>query len=221
MIERLHPAGASNPLNHGLDYDSLVVGQTYPGIVLGYRNDGVIVKLNEAVSGLVALTEMADDYDEIRQSESAWKILQPVRVTVKAIRVRSESKPGRDWLTTPIQASNPGNYGRLDLSLRTVPKPGTRTPVRDPEVKSLGDLHVGQRLRGFIKAATWPHGLYIQLAPRITGLVPLANVSDEYLKDFKGFTVRQLIEVKVSRITQGADSTNDSGSGRFQSLAHS
>ncbi|BFZ55342.1 rRNA bioproteinsis protein rrp5 [Savitreella phatthalungensis] len=148
---------------------SLKIGQQLPGRVTKVLESGLLVQLSESVVGRVSLTDIADE--DIADPTSQVATNAVVSVTVKAIDLPNK---------------------RLSLSLRD-PAPN----AKDPEINAVADLKEGATYRGYIKNVA-DHGLFVELGRNVTARVKIAELSDDFVKDWRRlFTIHQLVEGRV------------------------
>lgn len=169
------------------DFDSVKEGMVVIGRVIKVQlNLGVILQLSDSVNGRVHLTDLVDTYvDEPTKLFTNGQIIQCCIVGVDA-----QSK-------------------QVDLSLRTSRIGGIKREKednvknKDAEVKAVEDLQVGQVIRGYVKNVA-DKGLFVSLGRNLVARVKIAELSDDYLKDWKGaFKVGQLVSGKVLRLVTG------------------
>ena len=211
---RMEASGVRDGPNPSLTYENIETGQDYLGVIFGHHPDGLLVKLNDSVSGLVGLMDLADDYDQVETMQSTWPLFHPVQVIVKEVQSPSPSTAAGEKFAPPIRQGNAGHYRRLALSVRAVSRANSGRSTKDPQIAGAEDLVIGQKLRGFVREVKWPIGLFVQIGSNLTALVPLSDVSDKYIKDLDDFKERQLIEVKVSRIEHQHDGNSGTSRGK-------
>ncbi|KAI9002578.1 hypothetical protein DFJ74DRAFT_696109 [Hyaloraphidium curvatum] len=136
---------------------------------------GIVLQLSGHRYGKVALTDIADSYQENPTQGYA-----PGDV-VRAVVVEHDSE-----------------RHHLDLSLRTSRlRPTTGKPARDPEVASVGDLEVGQDIRGYIVNVT-DKGAFVALGRHVTARLKISEISHDFVKDWQSLVkVGQLVAGKV------------------------
>ncbi|EWC48211.1 hypothetical protein DRE_02315 [Drechslerella stenobrocha 248] len=160
-----------------LDWDTVAEGMMIPGRISKISEGKVIVQLSEHLLGSVSLADMVDDFDKVDiknfQKDSV------VRVCVLSVDTANK----KICLST-----RPSRI--LDSSLK----------VRDAEVKSLADVEVGKVHRGFVTNVA-DNGVYIHLGGSVVARARIADLSDEFVKDWKkGFTVNQLVKGKIMSV---------------------
>ncbi|KAF9579822.1 rRNA biogenesis protein rrp5, partial [Lunasporangiospora selenospora] len=177
-------AVAENGIN---TFEDVVEGQVVIGRITGVSETSINVFLGDKVFGRISLTNIADTYAPADEMLKAFKKWQEIKVYV-----------------LHIDQSN----RRIDLSLRPSRiTPGAHKPVHDPEVKSYSDVVPGGILQGFISNVA-DKGVFVALNHKITGRVKIAEMSDDYLKDWKAhFRVGQLVKAKVVAVNEERNTT--------------
>ncbi|KAF9198450.1 rRNA biogenesis protein rrp5 [Haplosporangium sp. Z 27] len=158
-------------------FEDVKEGAVTTGRVAGIQNAGLDVHLGGKVFGRVHLTDIADTYANSDVLLKGFKKGQNIKCFV--LNVDSSNK-------------------KIDLSLRSSRlTPEDHAAVSDPEVKTIADLATGGILQGFVSNVA-DKGLFIALNHKLSGRVKIAEMSDDYLKDWKShFTVGQLVKAKV------------------------
>ncbi|EEQ36536.1 hypothetical protein CLUG_00659 [Clavispora lusitaniae ATCC 42720] len=159
-------------------FTQLKVGDQYPAKVFKVTKSFVLVELAPGLVGYSYITDALDDYD--LKLEETYHINQPVAVTI----------------TETLE-----NEGKFSVSLRN------EKTAKDKPVNSISELHRGDVVKGFIKAIN-NAGLYVSLGRDLFALVPVSNISDAFLVDWKKFfkpfqsIVGKIVQCKVEgRIT--------------------
>lgn len=158
-------------------------GKILPGLIASVNKHGIQVRLNTSMTGFVPNYEIADDYDEVQQQKDNLSKQSPVRVCVLQETEAALSK--ETTRATPLLSMRPS----LVLS--------SSLPVKDPHVESTQQLNVNDICRGFVNNVT-DLGVFVALGPEMNALVREADISDEYLKDWKSkFESGQLVKGKI------------------------
>ncbi|KAF9315459.1 rRNA biogenesis protein rrp5, partial [Podila horticola] len=163
-------------------FEDIKVGMIVTGRVAVVHNVDLGVHLGGKVFGRVHVTDIADTFAPAETLMKGFKKGQVVKCFV--INVDSSNK-------------------KIDLSLR----PSRLTPenhaaVHDPEVKGFSDLVEGGILQGFVSNVA-DKGLFVALNHKLSGRVKIAEMSDDYLKDWKShFTVGQLVKAKIVNVNE-------------------
>ena len=156
-------------------------GMILPGRVTKVTDRLVMVQLNESLSGALHIIDMADDYSTV--NTLTYQKNQTLRVFVKEV-----DRPNK----------------RVVFSTRPSKILSSSLPVRDTDVTSISQLRVGQVIRGYIKNVA-DLGLFISLSTGITAFVRIADLSDEYLKDWKSqYEVDNLVEGKILSVEESS-----------------
>ncbi|KAF9346551.1 rRNA biogenesis protein rrp5 [Mortierella sp. AD094] len=163
-------------------FEDVKEGVITTGRVAGIQNAGLDIHLGGKVFGRVHLSDVADTYANSETLLKGFKKGQIIKCFV--LNVDSSNK-------------------KIDLSLRSSRlTPEDHAVVNDPEVKSIGDLAAGGILQGFVSNVA-DKGLFVALNHKLSGRVKIAEMSDDYLKDWKShFIVGQLVKAKVVNVNQ-------------------
>ncbi|KAF8640392.1 hypothetical protein AX17_000062 [Amanita inopinata Kibby_2008] len=157
-----------------LTMNSVEVGQMVLGRVTRHNRQGTLLKINAHIGGLLHPTDACDDYD-------IGNAFPPVDTILKATVLELISDKKQLVLSTRGSRMYPNK----------APK------IVDREVRGLGDLHVGDVVRGFIKNVT-EHGLFVAIARDIDARVQIRELFDEYVKDWKPrFQTNQLVKGRI------------------------
>ncbi|KAK6357094.1 rRNA biogenesis protein rrp5 [Orbilia javanica] len=163
--------------NKPLDWSSVTEGMMTPAKIIKISEGKVIAQLTETILGSISLADMADDFDKADVKNFHTDAI--VRVCVLNVdhsnkKIRLSTRPSRI----------------LDSSAK----------VRDVEIKSAADIKVGDKYRGFVTNVA-DNGVYINLGGTAVARARIADLSDEFIKDWKkGFTVHQLVKGKVMSV---------------------
>jgi rRNA biogenesis protein RRP5 len=134
----------------------------------------ILVQLSDQAVGAVDLIDMADDYDEANTAK--FQKNDVLRVCVLSVDVANK---------------------KIQLSTRPSKVLSSSMKVTDPEITSFSQLAVNDVVRGFISNVT-DKGIFVTLGHGITAFVRVANLSDNYLKDWKDqFQRDQLVKGKI------------------------
>ncbi|CCF40910.1 rRNA biogenesis protein RRP5, partial [Colletotrichum higginsianum] len=158
-------------------WDSLKKNMTLPGRVTKVNDRSVMVKLSDSVSGPVHLVDLCDNYDEA----NTLKYTKGEIIRVSVVEVDKSNK-------------------RLRLSTRPSRILSSTSPVADREITKLPQISSGDIIRGFVKNVT-DKGVFVQLGGTVSAYVKIGNLSDRYIKDWKGnFQVDQLVKGRVINV---------------------
>lgn len=143
--------------------------------------NAVTVFLAGGCRGRLHITDVADDFDSAELPRGGEN------VQVHLIRLRNSGK-------------------RADVTLRpSKTDPSFSGSVKDAEVDKAGDLAIGDRRRGFVKAIS-SAGLFVDLGRGVTARVLIAELFDDYVKEWQArFSVGQLVAGTVTAV-DAADS---------------
>ena len=134
----------------------------------------VLVALSDSVSGIISLTDMADDYSE-------------------AITTRYDQNDMISVCVIDVDIPNK----RAFLSTRPSRILSSGLPVKDAQVTSISQLKALDNVRGFVKLVR-SNGLVVSLGPRVEAFVRVSDLSDSYIKDWQAeFSIDQLVSGKI------------------------
>lgn len=157
-------------------------GKILPGLVAFVRHNGVHVRLTKTVTGFVPNYEIADDYDEVQMRKESLSNNSAVRVCVLQEKEQKVSNNSTDAFILSMRPS-------LVLS--------SSLPVKDPHIDDAKQLKVNDICRGFVNKMT-DVGIFVELGPKAYALVREADISDEFVKDWKSrFEIDQLVKGKI------------------------
>ena len=138
-----------------LTLDTIQVGQLVGGRVLRHGRQGALVKLTSTISGALHPTDASDDY-------TSGSGFPPVDSVLKAVVLAVDKEKRQLILSTRPSRMHP-----------------TETkPVQDREINDLGDLKVGDMIRGFVKNVV-DHGLFVTLGRNIDARVQIKELFDQ------------------------------------------
>lgn len=150
-------------------------GMILPGRVTKVTERQVMVQLNNTLSGVVGLTDLADDYS--KANPSAYQKNQIVRVCVRDVDLPNK---------------------RVALSMRPSKVLSSSLPVEDPEFTLISELNVNDIIKGFVKNVT-DAGLFVNIGTNITAFVKVSDLSDLFLKDWKShFEIDRLVKGRIT-----------------------
>ncbi|KAF9131428.1 rRNA biogenesis protein rrp5 [Mortierella sp. 14UC] len=164
------------------NFEDVKEGSIISARVANIQHSGMDVHLGGKIFGRVHLTNVADTY---AASETLLK----------------DFKKGQLLKCFVLQVDTSNK--KIDLSLRPSRlAPESHSVVHDPEVKGFSELAAGGILQGFVSNVA-DKGLFVALSQKLTGRVKIAELSDDYLKDWKShFTVGQLVKAKVVNVSE-------------------
>ncbi|KAK1975627.1 S1 RNA binding domain-containing protein [Colletotrichum cereale] len=174
---RLDLSSRSSTGSTEVTWDTLKKNVALPGRVTKVNDRSVMVKLSDSVSGPVHLVDLSDNYDEA----NTLKYTKGEIIRVSVVEVDKSNK-------------------RLRLSTRSSRILSSTYPVTDREITKLSQISSGDIIRGFVKNVT-DKGVFVQLGGAVSALVKISNLSDRYIKDWKGnFQVDQLVKGRVINV---------------------
>ncbi|KAG0367667.1 rRNA biogenesis protein rrp5 [Mortierella sp. AD032] len=164
------------------NFEDVKEGSIISARVANIQHSGMDVHLGGKIFGRIHLTNVADTYATSETLLKNFKKGQLLKCFV--LQVDTSNK-------------------KIDLSLRPSRlAPENHSVVHDPEVKGFSDLAAGGILQGFVSNVA-DKGLFVALNQKLTGRVKIAELSDDYLKDWKShFTVGQLVKAKVVNVSE-------------------
>ncbi|KAG0275224.1 rRNA biogenesis protein rrp5 [Linnemannia exigua] len=163
-------------------FEDVKEGSIISARVANIQHSGMDVHLGGKIFGRIHLTNVADTYATSETLLKNFKKGQLLKCFV--LQVDTSNK-------------------KIDLSLRPSRlAPENHSVVHDPEVKGFSDLAAGGILQGFVSNVA-DKGLFVALSQKLTGRVKIAELSDDYLKDWKShFTVGQLVKAKIVNVSE-------------------
>jgi rRNA biogenesis protein RRP5 len=160
-----------------LDMTELSKGMTIPGRVTKITDRAILVQLNESISGVVPLTELADDYSVVDPKKHQKNEIVRVRIV-------------------DIDAPNK----KIVLSTRPSQVLSSSLPIKDKQITSSAQLKVNEILRGFVKNVS-DKGIFVNIGVTVTAFVRVSDLSDSFIKDWRSaFIVDQLVTGKITAV---------------------
>lgn len=157
-----------------ISLETLTPGSVVAGRVTKSSERSVTVQLSDKLAGPVPLTELSDDFDLANPAQHSKNDI--VRVCVLSI-----DKPNK----------------KLFLSLRPSKVLSSSLPVKDAQIPSISALKAGDLVRGFVKHVT-DKGVIVSLSATVDAFVRVADLSDQYIKDWKSFlSIDQLVRGRI------------------------
>lgn len=162
-------------------FDTLTPGSVIAGRVTKTTERFVTVQLSDNLAGPVPLTELSDDFDQADPSQ--YNKNDIVRVCVLNV-----DKPNK----------------KLSLSLRPSKVLSSSLPVKDAQIPNLSALKSGDLVRGFVKHIS-EKGVIVSLSGTVDAFVRIADLSDQYIKDWKTFlSIDQLVRGRIMAVDTAA-----------------
>ena len=138
-----------------MKFGDVKVGMTVPGLVIRHHSKGSTIRLSKHVFATLYSTDVCDDFE----TGNPFPALESV-ISVAILEVdESDQKvvvSARQSKVNPVQA----------------------VPVVDREVSSLGDLTVGDEIRGFVKTIA-DHGVFVSIGRGIDARIQIKELFDE------------------------------------------
>ncbi|KAM0722465.1 hypothetical protein Q7P37_001906 [Cladosporium fusiforme] len=161
--------------------DTLTPGSVIAGRVTKSTERFVTVQLSDNLAAPVPMTELSDDFDQADPSQ--YNKNDIVRVCVLVV-----DKPNK----------------KLSLSLRPSKVLSSSLPVKDAQIPSLSALKSGDLVRGFVKHIS-DKGVIVSLSGTVDAFVRIADLSDQYIKDWKTFlNIDQLVRGRIMAVDAAA-----------------
>lgn len=148
----------------------LKVGQKYPAKVFKAAQAYVLVEIAPGLVGYSYITDALNDYDQ--KLEEIYHVNQPVFVTITDVNMEDK---------------------KFSVSLRD------EETAKDKPVNSIDEIKRGDVVKGLVKSIS-NAGLYVSLGRELFALVPVSNISDAFLSDWKKFF--KPFQSVVGKITQ-------------------
>lgn len=162
-------------------FDNLTPGSVIAGRVTKTTERFVTVQLSDSLAAPVPLTELSDDFDQADPTQ--YNKNDIVRVCV-------------------LDVDTPNK--KLSLSLRPSKVLSSSLPVKDAQVPNLSSLKSGDLLRGFVKHIS-DKGVIVSLSGTVDAFVRIADLSDQYIKDWKTFlNIDQLVRGRIMAVDAAA-----------------
>jgi rRNA biogenesis protein RRP5 len=156
------PNGRTSASGGSLRIGDVKVGMTVPGLVIRHHPKGSTVRLSKHVFATLYPTDVCDNFE----TGNPFPVLDSViSVTILDVdesdqKVVVSARPSR---INPVQA----------------------VPVVDREVSSLGDLSVGDEIRGFVKSVA-DHGVFVSIGRGIDARIQIKELFDEVSYPLRG-----------------------------------
>jgi rRNA biogenesis protein RRP5 len=143
------------PSKGSLSMESITIGQIVGGRVTRQTRQGALVKIAAHIGGILHPTDTSDDFDAGVPFPAIDSILKAAVVAIDQAKKQ------------------------LTLSTRhSKMYPDQVTSVVDCEIGDIGDLQVGETVRGFIKSVA-EHGLFVTVGRNIDARVQIRELFDE------------------------------------------
>ncbi|KAH9081576.1 nucleic acid-binding protein, partial [Lactarius deliciosus] len=157
-----------------LTMETIKIGQVVGGRVLRHFHSGTVVKFSGKITGTLHPTDASDDYE----AGTPFPALDSI---IKAAVISIDKDKKQLVVSSRASKSQPDDH----------------PPVVDREIDNVGDLKVGETVRGFVKSIP-EHGLFVTLGRSIDARVQIKELFDEFVKEWKPrFQVNQLVKGRI------------------------
>lgn len=161
--------------------ETLTAGSVIAGRVTKTSDRSVTVQLSDNLAGPVPLSELSDDFDQANPTQYSKNDI--VRVCVLDVDVPNK---------------------KVSLSLRPSKVLSSSLPVKDAQIPNLASLKSGDLVRGFVKHIS-EKGVIVSLSGTVDAFVRIADLSDQYIKDWKTFlSIDQLVRGRIMAVDVAA-----------------
>ncbi|EJU00095.1 U3 snoRNP-associated protein Rrp5 [Dacryopinax primogenitus] len=160
-----------------ISWKTLHVGQILLGQVIGEKNGSTSVRLSQYLIGRLHPLDLTDNLENGIVFPRAGSAL---KVAVVGVDPHART---------------------LDLSTRPSRlNPESHPPIVDPEITSLDNLQVDDKVGGVVKNIS-DSGLFVSLGRNITARVQIKELFDEFVKDWQTrFSVNQVVKGKITHV---------------------
>lgn len=149
------PNGRTSTGGGSLKIGDIKVGMTIPGLVIRHHPKGSTVRLSKHLFATLYSTDVCDNFETGNPFPALDSV---INVTILAVD-ESDQKvlvSARLSRINPVQA----------------------VPVVDREISSLGDLSVGDEIRGFVKSVA-DHGVFVSIGRGIDARIQIKELFNE------------------------------------------
>ena len=161
--------------------ETLTPGSVIAGRVTKTTERFVTVQLSDNLAGPVPMTELSDDFDQADPTQ--YNKNDIVRVCVLDVDIPNK---------------------KLSLSLRPSKVLSSSLPVKDAQIPNLSSLKSGDLVRGFVKHVS-DKGVIVSLSGTVDAFVRIADLSDQYIKDWKSLLqIDQLVRGRIMAVDDAA-----------------
>ncbi|KAM0700260.1 hypothetical protein Q7P35_011980 [Cladosporium inversicolor] len=141
----------------------------------------VTVQLSDSLAAPVSLPELSDDFDQADPTQ--YNKNDIVRVCVLDVDIPNK---------------------KISLSLRPSKVLSSSLPVKDAQIPNLASLKSGDLVRGFVKHVS-DKGVIVSLSGTVDAFVRIADLSDQYIKDWKSLLqIDQLVRGRIMAVDAAA-----------------
>jgi rRNA biogenesis protein RRP5 len=161
--------------------DNITPGSVIAGRVTKTTERFVTVQLSDSLAAPVSLPELSDDFDQADPTQ--YNKNDIVRVCVLDVDIPNK---------------------KLSLSLRPSKVLSSSLPVKDAQIPNLASLKSGDLVRGFVKHVS-DKGVIVSLSGTVDAFVRIADLSDQYIKDWKSLLqIDQLVRGRIMAVDAAA-----------------
>jgi rRNA biogenesis protein RRP5 len=161
--------------------DNITLGSVIAGRVTKTTERFVTVQLSDSLAAPVSLPELSDDFDQADPTQYSKNDI--VRVCVLDVDIPNK---------------------KLSLSLRPSKVLSSSLPVKDAQIPNLASLKSGDLVRGFVKHVS-DKGVIVSLSGTVDAFVRIADLSDQYIKDWKSLLqIDQLVRGRIMAVDAAA-----------------
>lgn len=160
-----------------VDWSNIKKGMVLPGRITKISDRQLFVQLSEAISGVIGLTDVSDNFKDVKLSR--FDRGDVIRVCVIDLDVANK---------------------KVTLSARPSRVMDNKAKVEDPEIQTIAQVKVGDVLRGFIRNVT-DKGIFVSLGGNVVAFVRVGDLSDSFIKEWQqAYRVDQLVRGKVTTV---------------------
>jgi rRNA biogenesis protein RRP5 len=161
--------------------ENVTPGSVIAGRVTKTTERFVTVQLSDSLAAPVSLPELSDDFDQADPTQ--YNKNDIVRVCVLDVDIPNK---------------------KISLSLRPSKVLSSSLPVKDAQIPNLASLKSGDLVRGFVKHVS-DKGVIVSLSGTVDAFVRIADLSDQYIKDWKSLLqIDQLVRGRIMAVDAAA-----------------
>ena len=161
--------------------ENITPGSVIAGRVTKTTERFVTVQLSDSLAAPVSLPELSDDFDQADPTQ--YNKNDIVRVCVLDVDIPNK---------------------KISLSLRPSKVLSSSLPVKDAQIPNLSSLKSGDLVRGFVKHVS-DKGVIVSLSGTVDAFVRIADLSDQYIKDWKSLLqIDQLVRGRIMAVDAAA-----------------
>lgn len=161
--------------------ENITPGRVIAGRVTKTTERFVTVQLSDSLAAPVSLPELSDDFDQADPTQ--YNKNDIVRVCVLDVDIPNK---------------------KISLSLRPSKVLSSSLPIKDAQIPNLSSLKSGDLVRGFVKHVS-DKGVIVSLSGTVDAFVRIADLSDQYIKDWKSLLqIDQLVRGRIMAVDAAA-----------------